>query len=98
LRNVIERAVLLADGDQFPAQWLQLPGDVPAPSAAVVAPGPGVWLPLDGTVSLDAMEQRAIEAALQATGFNVAAAARLLGSTRQTLRYRIQKYGISLPE
>ena len=98
LRNVVERGVLLADGTELPARWLQLPGNAASPRDTPVAQGPGIWLPLDGSISLDGLEQRTIEAALDATKFNVAAAARLLGTTRQTLRYRIQKYEIALPE
>lgn len=52
----------------------------------------GLWLPLDGSVSLDDMDSYIIRKALQRADNNVTAAARLLGTTRQTLRYRIQKY------
>jgi transcriptional regulator with GAF, ATPase, and Fis domain len=42
------------------------------------------------------MEARIIREALEQTGFNVTAAARALGATRQTLRYRIEKHGIEM--
>ncbi|MCH2187012.1 hypothetical protein MK280_14190, partial [Myxococcota bacterium] len=35
--------------------------------------------------------------ALEQTEYNMTAAARNLGTTRQTLRYRAQKYGIKAP-
>jgi len=97
LRNVIERCVLFSDGERFPAQWLQLPGSSGAPAAAG-AGATGVTdeqlvLPLDGSLSLDDIEKYVIESALERSGGNITAAARLLGTTRQTLRYRVQKYG-----
>lgn len=101
LRNVVERCVLLAEDETFPEHWLQLQAGPPAAgetadSAPVSAEptGPGLWLPLDGSVSLDDMESYIITRALERAGGNVMAAARLLGTTRQTLRYRIQKFGL----
>jgi DNA-binding protein Fis len=41
------------------------------------------------------MERQIIRAILEQTQNNTTAAARLLGTTRQTLRYRIQKYGLA---
>ncbi len=49
---------------------------------------------LDGRETLDELEARVLRAALDQTGGNVAAAARLLGVTRQTLRYRLEKHGV----
>jgi transcriptional regulator with GAF, ATPase, and Fis domain len=40
------------------------------------------------------MEARIIREALEKNSFNVTATARVLGTTRQTLRYRIEKHGI----
>ena len=45
-------------------------------------------------MALDDMEKFILETALERSGQNVAQAARSLGMTRQTLRYRIQKYGL----
>jgi DNA-binding NtrC family response regulator len=94
LRNVVERCVLLSTGEAFPARWLHIDREVQQPDAALAANGHCVTLPLDGSMSLDDMDREIIRAALELTGFNTAAAARALGSTRQTLRYRIQKYGL----
>lgn len=96
LRNVVERCVLLSSGEMLPARWLHLDGDaerVQADPGAVL-----LQLPLDGTMSLDDIDREVIRTALERTGFNTVAAARLLGSTRQTLRYRIQKYGLRSDE
>jgi len=89
LRNIIERCVLLATGDEFPEQWLQLPSSANQPSIAVEN---GVFLPLDGSLTLDDMEKYIIQEVLNQTDSNVTAAARMLGTTRETLRYRVQKY------
>lgn len=51
-------------------------------------------VPLDGSLSLDEMEALIIRTALERNRFNVSAAARDLGTSRQTLRYRIEKHGI----
>jgi len=47
---------------------------------------------------LDKVERDAILAALAKTGFNRTAAAKLLGLTFRTLRYRMQRLGIKEPE
>jgi DNA-binding protein Fis len=43
-------------------------------------------------MSIDDMEKHVIRVVLERCDHNVTAAARILGTTRQTLRYRIQKY------
>jgi two-component system response regulator AtoC len=45
-------------------------------------------------MTLDEMDRAIIKCAQERSDFNARAAARLLGSTRETLRYRIQKYGL----
>jgi two-component system response regulator PilR (NtrC family) len=47
---------------------------------------------------LDKVERDAILAALAKTNFNRTAAAKLLGLTFRTLRYRMQRLGIKEPE
>jgi DNA-binding NtrC family response regulator len=95
LRNVIERCVLFADSDVFPLQWLQLPsrrGD--AAPAPLQSDGDHLTLPLDGTMSIDDMDRHIVAAAVARAEGNLSAAARMLGTTRQTLRYRVKKYNI----
>ncbi len=101
LRNVVERCVLFADNEIFPSQWLQL-GEPAESSPAVPAKGPEasvegerLCIPLDGSMALEDMDRFIIQTALEQHGHNVTATARALGSTRETLRYRIQKYGLS---
>jgi len=97
LRNVIERCILLSSGDELPAEWLQLAPvpDAPSPHARAVPQG-GEWihLPLDGSMALEDMDRHIIQTALERHQYNVMATARALGTTRETLRYRIQKYGL----
>ena len=95
LRNVIERCVLFSDGPTFPGQWLQLPGH---PSSETlqgsVSNEQGIWLPLDGSMALDDMDCFIIKTALERADNNLTAAARALGATRETLRYRVRKYNL----
>ncbi len=96
LHNVVERCVLFADGPLFPAQWLQLPGrSAMAPGQpAPISEADGLFIPLDGSMDLDDMDRYIIETTLNRHHGNVTAAARALGTTRETLRYRIRKYGL----
>jgi DNA-binding NtrC family response regulator len=96
LRNAIERCVLLSETSVLAAQWLQLE---PSPgNAQARADSSDLVLPMDGSVSLDEMEKRIVFAALERTHYNVTAAARLLGTSRETLRYRVNKFGLELKE
>ena len=100
LRNVVERCVLLSYTQTFAAQWLQLrPSPPPAQTEAARATVDGpLHFPLDGTLSLDEMEKRIVAEALERAGYNVTAAARMLGTSRETLRYRVNKYGLKSEE
>jgi two-component system response regulator AtoC len=97
LRNVIERCVLFADGPVFPGQWLQLPGRASPPQAEVTDKNM-ILLPLDGSMALDDMDKFIIKTALERTDYNLTAAARDLGATRETLRYRVRKYNLKSVE
>jgi two-component system response regulator AtoC len=95
LRNAVERCVLLSDTDAFASRWLHLeekPTLATAGSATIE--GERLCLPMNGTMTLDEMDRAIIKSALEQSNFNATAAARLLGSTRETLRYRVQKYGL----
>lgn len=94
LRNVIERSVLLSSGADLPDDWLGL-----SDNRAASQPGPApsstdswITLPLDGSMALDEMDRFIIQTALDRNGHNITATAKALGTTRETLRYRIQKY------
>lgn len=93
LRNVIERCVLFSSDELLPVQWLQLT-PAPATSSTAQVEGDRISLPLDGSMALDDMDRHIIETALERNKYNVTATARALGATRETLRYRISKYGL----
>jgi DNA-binding NtrC family response regulator len=88
LENIIQRAMVLAPG---PA--LQ-PADIQLDSERQAAPT-GDKLPFvpDG-MTLDQYEQELIREALRRAGGNKSQAARLLGLTRNALRYRLTQMGI----
>ncbi len=95
LRNVVERCVLFSDTEVFPEKWLQLAAAPLATAVEAMSPT-GDVLPvlIDGSRSLDEIEKQIIESVLERTSYNATAAAKILGTTRQTLRYRIQKHRI----
>jgi two-component system response regulator AtoC len=98
LRNVVERCVLFSDGTYFPEQWLQLGTAESLATNVPAAGGDYLALPFDGSMALDEMDRYIIKTALERNGHNVTATARTLGTTRETLRYRIQKYGLQSSE
>jgi len=95
LANTMERIALFSDNDPVPAEDLGLStaplstGRVtPAPSGEVE-----IEFPKHG-LSLEAVERALIMRALQEAAGNQSAAARLLGISRDTLRYRMEKFGL----
>ena len=91
LRNVIERCVLLSEGPVLAATLFPGP---PAADAASAGPAQVTFV-LDGSQSLEQMEAELVRRALLASGGNLQSAARLLRTTRETMRYRIQKYELA---
>jgi len=94
LRNTLERIVLLEETETLTADhlaFLSLRG-TPRHSGAVPTAGP-FSLPPEGII-LDEVNRDLIEQALEQTGGNQVRAAKLLGLTRGTLRYRLEKYEI----
>ncbi len=101
LANVVERIMLFSDSNPVAVEDLGLATNStptgPAPTGTVaVAPGGQIRIELaEGGVSLEAIERALLVAALAKTGGNQSAAARLLGVSRDTLRYRVEKYGLA---
>jgi DNA-binding NtrC family response regulator len=88
LENVIERAVVLSRGEPI------TPSHLPPKLLASKPPeSPLVELPEEG-IRLEELERSLIEKALEKAAGNRARAARLLGISRPTLIYRIEKYGM----
>ena len=95
LRNVIEQAVLLHAGGVIEARQLalsQLGSVLPAAPQRGASPVGSPASPADRT--LPEIERQALVNALQLSDGNVTRAARELGISRDTLRYRIEKHGL----
>jgi two-component system response regulator PilR (NtrC family) len=91
LENVLERAMALCADGKITADDLQLtPQDLPEQAAAV---GSDSKAPLQDY--LDRIEKEAILEALEKTRFNRTAAAKLLGITFRSMRYRMERLGIN---
>ena len=89
LRNVIERAMLLCEADRLE------PSDFAALRTSAVA-GDGFELPANG-LDLEQVERQFVVQALKRSGGNQTKAATLLGLNRDQIRYRIEKFGLSVP-
>ncbi|MFN8178192.1 MAG: sigma-54 dependent transcriptional regulator [bacterium] len=89
LRNVLERAVILAG--EGPIGLVEVHTPQRAPSFAA-PPGPAADAGEDSTLSQ--AEERMIREALAKAGGNKSKAARLLGITRRALYGRLERYGI----
>jgi len=94
LRNVIERALILEDGDMITMKYL--PRTVAGIQMAYgVRPDGGTSQDLfrlpPGGVELDDVEMSLVRQAIQQSGGNQTKAAELLGISRDQLRYRMKK-------
>ncbi|HHL40817.1 MAG TPA: sigma-54-dependent Fis family transcriptional regulator [Deltaproteobacteria bacterium] len=89
LENVVERAVILADGDRITAALLPFGGEHSA------GPAPEFSFPsLSIKKAHAAVERRLIEKALEETGGNKTRAAALLDISLRALIYKIKMYGL----
>jgi len=89
LRNAIERAVIVARSDVI--ELAQLP-------AEITGWRDDIELADTEGLSLEAMERRHIRRVLQMTGGRIAETADILGIHRNTLRRKLEQYGISSGE
>jgi two-component system, NtrC family, response regulator AtoC len=97
LGHVMERAVLLHGGPTLDAADLGL---APSKAGAAVAIGTGGGVQIDfsaGGIVLDEVERELIEKALAASKWNRGRAAQLLGISKETLRYRMEKHRLQEP-
>ena len=96
LRNVIERALILEDGDKITPEYLPVgllaPARLTQSSAADanIEVSSRFVLPEQG-ISLDEAELSFVKQAIQRSGGNQTRAAELLGISRDQLRYRLKK-------
>jgi transcriptional regulator with PAS, ATPase and Fis domain len=91
LRNLVERAVLLAEAETL--QLVDFESLHTAHASAAEADG-GVSLPAGG-VQLEEVEKALVVQALARVGGNQTRAAALLGLHRDQIRYRIEKFGLA---
>lgn len=88
LENILERAFTLCEGDTIQAHDIQL-------STHPVADGQAALGHIDSLEDfLDNIERKALTQALEETRWNKTAAARRLGLTFRSLRYRLKKLGM----
>jgi two-component system response regulator PilR (NtrC family) len=91
LENVLERAMALCSDAKITADDLQLtPHDLPEQA---IATGGDSKAPLQDY--LDRVEKEAILEALEKTRYNRTAAAKLLGITFRSMRYRMERLGLN---
>jgi DNA-binding NtrC family response regulator len=99
LKNILERAVILCDAERLELRHLpeRLRAErVRAPAPGLPGPGPSATIDfVPGVDTMESLERKMIERALQTTGGAKAEAARLLGISRFQLLRRLQKYGLA---
>ena len=83
LSNVIERVALLADGDAVTGEMLAFPEAPAAPAT-----------PRAAAVSFDDVMRDHLLTTLKQTRWNISRTAAILGISRNTLRARIERFGI----
>lgn len=92
LESAIERALLLAEGDEITVE------DLPVEIRATVQSETtgGFKLPAEG-ISFEELERSLLIQAMEQTGWNITRAAKLLGLSFRTMQYRLDKFEIKRP-
>ena len=91
LKNVIERALILGEGDTLLME--HLPIEILGQASRQGGVIDGIRIPPEG-ISLEKVEEALVKQALKMTGRNQTKAAKLLDISRDALRYRMQKFGL----
>ncbi|HXI28931.1 MAG TPA: sigma-54 dependent transcriptional regulator [Vicinamibacterales bacterium] len=91
LRNAVERAMLLVDGDELTVDQFPVASAAGAPRLTE-----GVDLPATG-IDLEQLERSLVVQALERSGWNQTRAAAMLGLNRDQIRYRIEKFKLEKP-
>jgi DNA-binding NtrC family response regulator len=84
LQHAIERAIIMAEGDELDSRDFFFLSAKPASEKA----------PTAVTLNLDDMERSTIQRAIDKNGGNISKAAKELGLTRASLYRRLEKYGL----
>jgi len=90
LRNLVERVLILEKGDTILPE--HLPPEIARPTASLLQPR--YSLPAAG-ISLEEAEKDFVRQALELAHGNQTKAAQLLNISRDALRYRMQKFGLT---
>jgi DNA-binding NtrC family response regulator len=90
LRNAVERAMLLAEGNELNESHF------PMLTSSDADLSTGMGLPPEG-INLEALERSLVVQALERCGWNQTKAATLLGLNRDQIRYRIEKFDLHKP-
>jgi DNA-binding NtrC family response regulator len=91
LQNAIERAVIVSHGNLLTSADFRT---LEMSDATSEQDPDSIWVLPEEGIDLEGLVRSLTMQALERTGFRVSAAARLLGISRATLRYRIEKYGL----
>lgn len=94
LRNVLERAMILSKGDRITRRHVVLNETHEKPFSTMNIDQIVSLLIQDYRVGLEEIETKCIKFALDSSNHNVSRAARMLGLSRATLRYRLEKMGL----
>jgi DNA-binding NtrC family response regulator len=99
LKNTIERAAIMAEGDELRAQDLPdeiIPGSQQRPLAANTQSDGGLHVPFTAEFREDRreFERRYISRCLEHTHGNVTKAAEILGMHRQSLQHKLRQLGL----
>lgn len=98
LENMLERAIALCDGEKISCDDLLIDEEVNRKSATAIQFDPSKDADVSLSDYLEEIEKREILKALEKTNNNKTAAAKLLGVSFRTLRYRLVKLGLSKEE
>jgi len=98
LRNVLERAALLCNGNITPEHLTpEVVGGDASQASGLGSASQSSSDDDDGSSVLAQQEKALVLKALEDSNWNQSAAARSLGLSRDNLRYRMKKYGLSKP-
>jgi DNA-binding NtrC family response regulator len=95
LRNAIERVILMEEGPEIQPAHLSFLGISPPEATGRLPDDSGIKIPAHG-LNLDELNKGLIIRALELSNGNRTRAAKLLGISRPTLIYRLEKYGIAI--
>jgi len=93
LENAVERAVIVSSGNLLTSTDFRVLESAQSEPTAMFSES-GIWTLPDEGIDLEALVRSLTVQAIERTDRRVSAAARLLGISRATLRYRIKKYGL----